>query len=88
MTPERRQQLMREAADDLRSRWGDVEPSALQTLADDLRTQMVESGGISAKDIASALADPSLVQSLFPAGGVEKETASAADRQRDIDLER
>jgi hypothetical protein len=88
MTPERRQQLMREAADDLRSRWGEVQPDAMQALVDDLRTQMVEGGSLSAKDIASALADLSTIQSLFTSSGVERDTAAAVDRQREIELER
>jgi hypothetical protein len=53
MTPERRQQLMDQAAKEMRSRWGEVQPDALQALADELRTGIIENGALSVGDIFS-----------------------------------
>src|SRR5688572_28521785 len=92
MTPERRQQLMDQAAKELRSQWGEVQPDAMQALDYDLRAGVIESGAPSANDIVSEVTHGPHSQSLFkPAqasGQIAPSAAQAADRPRDMDLER
>jgi hypothetical protein len=83
---------MDQAAKEMRSRWGEVQPDALQALADDLRTGVIENGALSVRDIVSEVTNGPHSQALFkPAEASGQMAISAqqmADKQRDIDLER
>lgn len=78
MTPEQRQALMREASEALQKQWGDVRPDALQGLADELRTRMIEGGSLSANDIASAMDDLHNERSFFTSDAVRENAHSDA----------
>lgn len=84
MTPERRQKLMDEAVKELRGRWGEVQPDALQAIADDLRTGVVENGALSVSDIVSQVTHGTDSGGLFGPLSADR----GADKQRDMDLER
>ena len=83
---------MEDAAKELRSRWGEVQPDALQALADDVRVGVIENGAWSAGDIVSEVTRSAHSQGLFrPVEASQQMAASAengADKQRDMDLER
>ena len=86
MTPERRQQLMHEAAKELRGRWGEVQPDALRALADDVRVGVIENGASSVGDILSEVTRSPHSEELF--GRVAPFVENVSDKQRDVDLER
>ena len=93
MTPERRQALMHEASEALQKQWGDVQPDALQSVADELRIQVVEGGALSVSDIVSGIDDRHDSRSLFTSaaqsGHAVGELSLAADRQeQDAEWER
>jgi hypothetical protein len=92
MTPERRQQLMEQAAAELRSRWGEVRPDALHALTDELRIGVVEKGSLSVKAIVTEVTHGAYSEGLFGVGQTADHSALPAEQashtQRDMDLER
>jgi hypothetical protein len=86
MTPERKSELIRSAAAELKSQWGEVNPEALHALADDLRTAIVDGYGDS---LAQAAAHIVRSSDLFGAPSASAEgSLSRADRQQDMERDR
>jgi hypothetical protein len=88
MTPDRKQQLMQQAADELRRSWGEVQSEALQQLAEDLRALVREGELPSAASVMAAL-EANASDSLFAASQDGAQTVTASShRAQQADLER